>query len=155
MARLSDTLRDAICHLVRKDMIPPPTAAQANDVTFKTFQNWMRTGAADDWALRDTPHATFYREVSRAASDAQIRAQRRLMKSADRVESENIKWLLERWDTETYGRQVTIHVRNTIREEMALELMGQLRETLDVESYSRVESRLLSEGDPVDAGEAD
>jgi len=131
-------------------MIPPATAAQSIGITLRTFQLWMKTGSVDDWGGKDTPHARFYQEVSRAASDAQIKAQKRLLKSLDRVESDNLKWLLEKWDSETFGRQVTIKVKNEIRHEMAVELLGEVNEVLDIESYERVQSRLLQEGSPGD-----
>lgn len=144
-ARLTDTNTEIICQHIRKDMIPPPVAAQSIGMTYGAFQRRMKRGAADDWAGRETAYATFYREVSRAVSDAQIKAQKRLMKSFDRVESNNLQWLLEKWDSETFGRQVTIKVKNEIRQEMAVELLGEVNEVLDLESYGLVQRRLLQE----------
>ena len=152
--RLTSANRETICDFVRKGMVPPPVAAQSIGVTYRTFQTWMKRGAADDYAGRVSEHADFYRDVCRASSDAQIRAQQRLIKSIDRVESDNLKWMLERWDSDTWGRQVTIKVQNEIREEMAVELLGEMHEVLDLEAYSRVESRLLQEGSPGDKAAA-
>jgi hypothetical protein len=145
-SKLTDTTSEIICQHVRQNMVPPPVAAQSIGITYRTFQTWMKSGASDDWTGKDTRHARFYREVCMASSDAQIKAQKRLLKSVDRVESDNLKWMLERWDSDTWGRQVTIKVQNEIRHEMAIELLGEVNEILDVESYSRVQSRLLEEG---------
>jgi hypothetical protein len=105
-------------------------------------------GAADDFAGVESEYARLYREVCRAAADAQVSAQKRLLKSTDRVESDNLKWFLERWGRDTWGAQVVIKVQNEIRQQMAIEVLSLVRETLDDEpTYRAVESRLLEEGD--------
>jgi hypothetical protein len=136
-------------------MIPPPVAAESVGTTYRTFQSWMKRGAADDFAGVESEYARLYRDVCRAAADAQVSAQKRLLKSTDRVESDNLKWFLERWDRDTWGAQVVIKVQNEIRQAMAIELLSLVRETLDDEStYRAVESRLLEEGDRGEKGAA-
>jgi len=135
-SKLSDTNLEIICAHVRQDMVPPEKAAASIGVTYPTFRGWLRRGEADHWGGKETAHSRFYCEVCRAVADVEIKTLKRLSRSTDRVESDNLKWMLERCDVATYGRQVTVQIRTEMKEELTVEILGKVHDALDGEDYA-------------------
>lgn len=120
-------------------------ASQRARVTRQTVWNWRRRGRN----LGEGPLYEFDMEILRIeaeqVSSAENTVKRIMTDRADNRSALNAaKWFLEKRAPEEYGNKETLAVQ--IRQEMALEMLDYLRETLDGRTYATVLAALDSTG---------
>jgi len=106
-SKLTEELTEVFCENIELGL-SYNLSCQAAGISFQSFDNWMKAGAAG----KDKKFCDFYDKVRASEALCAKNCLQRIREAAERGNTNNDMWLLERRYPADYGRKENIHMKS-------------------------------------------